>query len=80
MKNLIVIGLLVVGVGALAVFGFNLGAEPVKGDLEKLSKKSFTNEYGVTVAVDDTPVIDAPGIEGQGYITQPDGTITIFLK
>jgi len=75
MKNLIVIGLLVVGVGALAVFGFNLGAEPVKGEV-----KSLTNEYGVTITVDDTPVIDAPGIEGQEYITQSDGTITIILK
>ena len=75
MKKTILIGLLVVGVGALVVFGFNLGAAPVKGVV-----KSFTNEYGVTITVDDTPVIDAPGVEGQGYITQPDGTITTFLK
>jgi len=41
---------------------------------------TFTNEYGVTMTIDPTPVIAEWGIEGQEYTTQPDGTVTITVK
>jgi len=42
-------------------------------------KTNAITSPGVTIEASGY-VIDAPGVEGQGYITQPDGTITIILK
>jgi len=75
MVKILLSGLFVVGVGALVFVAFNSGAVPASGKAD-----SFTNEDGVTISVDKTPVLDALDIVGQGYIEQPDGTITIYLK
>lgn len=76
------------GLGALIVLGVIATTGPVslqQGNSPGVvvtGDNTYVIDTGsdVVIDVDPTPVIDAPDVEGQEYIEQEDGTITIIRK
>lgn len=73
------VGALLLAMGVVAASP-GVPEEPL--DLSRVAVTiNATPDYVVAeVTVDKTPVISGFWIEGQEYIVQEDGTITIFLK
>lgn len=38
------------------------------------------NKDKITIEVDETPVVDAPNVEGQDYILSEDGTVLTIIR